>query len=84
LDGDDPACVIERAGLRRFDEHVAARQHALYRDVGVHLGRQADVDQVHVVVGDDAVEVGSGGEPELVTDRRQLLRCPPKDDYLCD
>ena len=60
------------------------RLHGPHGDVGVQPGGQADVHQVHRGIGDHRVQVGAGGEPELVADLRQLLRCPAEDDHLVD
>ena len=45
-------------------------------------GRQADVDQVHRQVGDQPVQIGGGGEPELAADRGELVRGAAEDDHL--
>jgi hypothetical protein len=48
----------------------------------VQPGRQADVDQVHRQVGDQPVQIGGGGEPELAADRGELVRGAAEDDHL--
>jgi hypothetical protein len=54
------------------------------RDLGVQPGGQANVDQVHRRVSEQGVQIGGGGETELLTDARQLLRCPAEHDHLVD
>jgi hypothetical protein len=70
--------VFEGSGPRQLDEHVLAGLHRPHGDVGVQPGGQADVDQVHRQVGDQPVQIGGGGEPELAADRGELVRVRPK------
>ena len=82
LGSDDAAGVLQRGGQRQLDQHIVAGLHGRHRDVGVQGGGQADVHQVHRVVGDQGVQVGGGGEPELAADSRQLRRGAAEDDHL--
>ena len=66
----------------QFNEHVLASLHSIDSDVGVQGGGQADVHQVHRAVGDQPVQVGAGGEPELAADLGKLLRAAAVDDHL--
>jgi hypothetical protein len=70
LGGDDAVGVLQRGGQRQLDEHVLVGLHGPHGDLGVQPGGQADVHQVHRRVGDDGVQVGGGGEPELAADLR--------------
>ena len=74
--------ILERVGQRQLDEHVPAGLHGMHGNLGVQPGRQTDVDQVHLRVGDEPVKVGGGGEPELAVDLSQLAPGPAEHDHL--
>jgi len=52
-----------------------------FGDLGEQPGGQADIHQIHRGIGDYGVQVGGGGEPELIGDLRQLLGGPAEDRH---
>ena len=62
----------------QFNEHVLGSLHSTDSDLGVQGGGQADVHQVHRAVGDQPVQVGAGGEPELAADLASFCGLRPK------
>jgi hypothetical protein len=82
LSGHDARRVVESVGQGQLNEDVLARLQGPHRDIRVQPGGQADVHQVHRTVTEHRVQVGGGGEPEVVADPRQLLRRPAENDHL--
>jgi hypothetical protein len=73
--------VRYRRAIARSHRPLGGRNWMLphtFGDLGEQPGGQADIHQIHRGIGDYGVQVGGGGEPELIGDLRQLLGGPPK------